>query len=287
MPSPMSDEELCALETTVDKLPIHRTEQGPTPCTALFVNAHLARKLVPLLDVLATLGPGSDSAQDHLTRLKHSLGQFQDALPTYLRFHPNTDTRWDASHPYLPLHRLRLHHQILTYQVDVIRTVFDKRLFAAFSLGPVEMETGHDVTASRARPPTYTSYCKVLDEAARFCRTTVKVQRSSKLVDPNMVGRLFSPHMLFSVGVCACMLLMIEKVDRSGRMTRDTGKSFQESRGGDKVRGRDYGRAVVDRESLRGAVYEILELLNSIPNDITGKPAEKILRCLLAKTAER
>ena len=236
----MGDTDLYKVPADAEALPPHHTEAGPTPCTALFVHCHLVRRTTPILDSFVALG-SAKTPLDLVVRFDTSLDHFEDALPAYFRFFPHTDTRWDPLHPYLPAHRLRLHNTLLSYRQTAHRTHMHDHVSPLASLA-------------------------IRTNTASICLCAIRVQRSSKLVDAKISGRLFNPQMVFESGVCLCFLMQTDKI-----------LGVAEER----------MAPTPDWMIWREAVGEAIELLDgwsiSAPLDPMARPAERVLRELLTK----
>lgn len=166
-------------------LPPHSTEAGPTQCTALFIHTHLARRITPILDSFATVGP-SGTPHDLVLRFDASLDAFQDALPPYLRLFPLTDTRFDSAHPYLAPHRVRLHSTLLSYRLGVHRA----HLAAYFS------------------PSSSPGVRAVI---AQVCLASIRVQKSAKMLDSKLSSRLFNPATVFEAAATLALIMHVER----------------------------------------------------------------------------
>lgn len=185
LPSPISEAELYKILPETPSLPPHSTEVGPTDCTALFIHTHLARRVTPVLDSLATVS-AAGTPHDLILRFDASLDQFQDALPPYLRLFPMTDTQWDSAHPYLPPHRVRLHSILLAYRTGVHRTHLPTYLNPATPAG-------------------------IRQVIAQLSLSTLRVQRSAKMLDPKVAPRLFNPATVFEAAATLALIMFVDK----------------------------------------------------------------------------
>ncbi|WRT65513.1 uncharacterized protein IL334_002457 [Kwoniella shivajii] len=185
LPSPMAESDLYKLRPDIRELPGHATEVAPTACTALFIHTHLARRITPILDSFATIS-AANTPHDLVLRFDASLDAFQDALPPYFRLFPLTETRFDSSHPYLPAHRIRLHATLLAYRLGVHRTHLSTYLMPS--------------TSSAIR-----------QAIAEVCLSSIRVQRSAKLLDSKVSFRLFNPMTLFENASTLALIMYVEK----------------------------------------------------------------------------
>jgi hypothetical protein len=185
LPSPISEADLYKIPADASSLPPHSTEVGPTTCTALFIHTHLARRITPILDSFATVSP-SNTPHDLVLRFDASLDAFQEALPPYFRLFPQTDTHWDSSHPYLAAHRVRLHATLLGYRMGVHRAHLPTYLL------PIT-------------PPN------IRAAIAQVCLSTLRVQRSAKMLDPKVAPRVFSPVTVFESAATLGLIMYVEK----------------------------------------------------------------------------
>ncbi|BEJ13633.1 hypothetical protein CspHIS471_0308070 [Cutaneotrichosporon sp. HIS471] len=185
LPSPISEADLYKIPPDAPTLPPHSTEAGPTQCTALFIHTHLARRITPILDSFATVGP-SGTPHDLVLRFDASLDAFQDALPPYLRLFPLTDTRFDSAHTYLAPHRVRLHSTLLSYRLGVHRA----HLAAYFS------------------PSSSPGVRAVI---AQVCLASIRVQKSAKMLDSKLSSRLFNPATVFEAAATLALIMHVER----------------------------------------------------------------------------
>ncbi|WVQ94488.1 hypothetical protein IAU59_001567 [Kwoniella sp. CBS 9459] len=185
LPSPMAEVDLYKLRPDIRELPAHATELAPTACTALFIHTHLARRITPILDSFATIS-AANTPHDLVLRFDASLDAFQDALPPYFRLFPLTETRFDSTHPYLPAHRVRLHSTLLAYRTGVHRTHLMNYL----------------------RPDTPTGIRQVI---AQVCLSSLRVQRSAKMLDSKVAFRLFNPITVFENAATLALIMHVEK----------------------------------------------------------------------------
>lgn len=185
LPSPIAEADLYKILPDAPTLPPHSTEAGPTACTALFIHTHLARRITPILDSFATVGPAG-TPHDLVLRFDASLDAFQDALPPYLRLFPLTDTRFDSAHPYLAPHRVRLHSTLLSYRLGV------HRAHLATYLSP-------------------TSSPGVRAVIAQVCLASLRCQKSAKMLDPKLSPRLFSPASVFESAATLALIMHVER----------------------------------------------------------------------------
>jgi hypothetical protein len=185
LPSPISESDLYKIPPDAPTLPPHSTEAGPTQCTALFIHTHLARRITPILDSFATVGP-SGTPHDLVLRFDASLDAFQDALPPYLRLFPLTDTRFDSAHTYLAPHRVRLHSTLLSYRLGVHRA----HLAAYFS------------------PSSSPGVRAVI---AQVCLASIRVQKSAKMLDSKLSSRLFNPATVFEAAATLALIMHVER----------------------------------------------------------------------------
>lgn len=185
LPSPISEADLYKIPAEASSLPPHSTEVGPTACTALFIHTHLARRITPILDSFATVSP-TNTPPDLVLRFDASLDAFQEALPPYFRLFPQTDTHWDSSHPYLASHRVRLHATLLGYRMGVHRSHLPTYLL------PIT-------------PPN------IRAAIAQVCLSTLRVQRSAKMLDPKVAPRVFSPVTVFEAAATLGLIMYVEK----------------------------------------------------------------------------
>ncbi|WVR03989.1 hypothetical protein IAU60_000988 [Kwoniella sp. DSM 27419] len=185
LPSPMSETDLYQLRPDIRELPAHATEVAPTACTALFIHTHLARRITPILDSFATIS-AANTPHDLVLRFDASLDAFQDALPPYFRLFPLTETRFDSTHTYLPAHRVRLHATLLAYRSGVHRTHLSTYLL----------------------PVTPTGIRQVI---AQVCLSSLRVQRSAKLLDGKVAFRLFNPVTIFDNAATLALIMYVER----------------------------------------------------------------------------
>ncbi|OCF45090.1 hypothetical protein I317_01142 [Kwoniella heveanensis CBS 569] len=185
LPSPMAEVDLYKLRPDIRELPAHATELAPTACTALFIHTHLARRITPILDSFATIS-AANTPHDLVLRFDASLDAFQDALPPYFRLFPLTETRFDSTHPYLPAHRVRLHATLLAYRTGVHRT--------------------HLINYLRPDAPT-----GIRQVIAQVCLSSLRVQRSAKMLDSKVAFRLFNPITVFENAATLALIMHVEK----------------------------------------------------------------------------
>lgn len=185
LPSPCSEADLYNLRGDPAHLPPHSTETGPTACTAMFIHTHLARRITPILGSFATATP-ANTPQELLLRFDASLDAFQDALPAYLRLFPLTDTRYDSTHPYLAPHRVRLHATLLSYRSGAHRAHLAKYLLPS--------------TPAKIRPVI-----------AQVCLSSLRIQRSAKMLDAKIAPRLFNPVTIFESAATLALIMHVEK----------------------------------------------------------------------------
>ncbi|WVW79945.1 hypothetical protein I302_101918 [Kwoniella bestiolae CBS 10118] len=186
LPSPMAETDLYKLRPDIRELPAHATELAPTACTALFIHTHLARRITPILDSFATIS-AANTPHDLVLRFDASLDAFQEALPPYFRLFPLTETRFDSTHPYLAAHRIRLHATLLSYRIGVHRTHLLTYLI----------------------PSTPSGIRQVI---AQVCLSSLRVQRSSKMLDPKITFRLFNPMIVFENAATLALIMYVEKL---------------------------------------------------------------------------
>lgn len=186
LPSPISEADLYKLPGDATSLPAQSTESAPTPCTALFIHTHLARRVTPILDSFATVSP-NNTPHELVVRFDASLDTFEGMLPPYFRLFPHTDTHWDSSHPYVPAHRVRLHAALLAYRLGVHRAHLPSYLL------PVS-------------PPS------VRAGLAGVCVSALRVQRSARMLDPKVSPRVFDPMTVFEAAATLGLLLHVEKM---------------------------------------------------------------------------
>jgi hypothetical protein len=151
----------------------------------LFIHTHLARRITPILDSFATVGP-SGTPHDLVLRFDASLDAFQDALPPYLRLFPLTDTRFDSQHPYLAPHRVRLHSTLLSYRLGV------HRAHLATYLAPQSLPAVRAVIA-------------------QVCLASLRCQKSAKMLDPKISPRLFNPATVFESAATLALIMYVER----------------------------------------------------------------------------
>lgn len=185
LPSPISETDLYQLPQDARTLPPHSTEAGPTVATALFIHTHLDRRITPILDSFATVGPAG-TPHDLVLRFDASLDAFQDALPPYLRLFPLTDTRYDSANPYLAPHRVRLHSTLLAYRLGVHRAHLVTYLSPVGSPG-------------------------VRAVIAQVCLASLRCQKSAKMLDAKLSPRLFNPATVFEAAATLALIMYVER----------------------------------------------------------------------------
>jgi hypothetical protein len=185
LPSPISENDLYKIPPDAPSLPAQSTEAGPTPCTALFIHTHLARRVTQILDSFATVSP-QHTPPELISAFDETLDGFQDALPPYMRMFPYTDTRFDGEHAYLLPHRLRLHHTLLAYRQGVHRAQTVKYLRPEAPAG-------------------------VREALSLTSLGLLRTQRSLRMLDPKLAPRLFSAQTVFEAAAQLTLLLYVEK----------------------------------------------------------------------------
>lgn len=186
LPSPISEQDLYLIPPDAPALPPHLTDTAPTPCTNLFIQSHLSRLITPILDSFVTLSPAG-TPHELVLRFDSSLSAFQDALPSYLRIFPLTNTQFDSQHPYLPAHRAQIHTNLLAYRLGIHRAHLPQYLDPA--------------TPAAAR--------RLI---AQLCTATLRVQRSARLLDPKVAPRLFNPSSVFEAAATLGVIMYVDKV---------------------------------------------------------------------------
>ena len=185
LPSPISENDLYKIPADAPSLPAQSTETGPTPCTALFIHTHLARRVNQVLDSFCTVSPHS-TPPELVSAFDDTLDGFQDALPPYMRMFPYTDTRFDGEHAYLLPHRLRLHHTLLAYRQGVHRA--------------------HTARYLRPEAPA-----GVREALALTSLGALRTQRSLRMLDPKLAPRFFSAQTVFEAATQLALVLYVEK----------------------------------------------------------------------------
>ncbi|OCF78119.1 hypothetical protein I204_00055 [Kwoniella mangroviensis CBS 8886] len=244
LPSPMAETDLYKLRPDIRELPAHATELAPTACTALFIHTHLARRITPILDSFATIS-AANTPHDLVLRFDASLDAFQEALPPYFRLFPLTETQFDSTHPYLVAHRIRLHSTLLSYRIGVHRTHLLTYLI----------------------PTTPSGIRQVI---AQVCLASLRVQRSSKMLDPKITFRLFNPMVVFENASTLALIMHVEKALNSD------------------MEGMGAGKYVNSNEwiSMRSGLAEANELLDNVQpgeGQTYARKATAVLRELMIK----
>nr|XP_031863118.1 uncharacterized protein CI109_001596 [Kwoniella shandongensis]KAA5530190.1 hypothetical protein CI109_001596 [Kwoniella shandongensis] len=250
LPSPMAEAELYKLRPETRDLPPHATEVAPTSCTALFILTHLARRITPILDSFATIS-AANTPHDLVLRFDASLDAFQDALPPYFRLFPLTETRFDSTHPYLAAHRVRLHSTLLSYRTGVHRTHLTTYLM----------------------PTTPAGIRQVL---AQVCLSSLRVQRSAKMLDPKVAFRLFNPITVFENAVTLALIMYVDKAMNAPLAPPPT------------IPGQGPPIVPLSPEymNMRAGIAEALELLDTVaPNEGAGfaRKAVGVVREIMVK----
>ncbi|ORY25808.1 hypothetical protein BCR39DRAFT_277842 [Naematelia encephala] len=247
LPSPHSDQELSVIPSD-QPLPSHNTADGPTPCTALFIHTHLARHLTPILDSVASVS----SSKIPLELVRHfddSLVTFHMALPAYLRLHPYTDTQFDATHPYLLPHRLRLHATMLRLRTTIHRS----NLYTY--LNPKSSSEERNVPAQ--------SYLVAL-----------RVQRSARLLNVKIASRIFDLHTVFESAATIAMIMYVDK--RLGPDAMDS-QDFLALREGTMVAAELICSASAEDPSLAArAAFILHELMKRVEAPLPSEPSVKM-----------
>ncbi|WWC60106.1 uncharacterized protein I303_102670 [Kwoniella dejecticola CBS 10117] len=281
LPSPMAESELYQLRPDVRELPAHATEVAPTACTALFIHTHLARRITPILDSFATIS-AVNTPHDLVLRFDASLDAFQDALPPYLKLFPLTETRFDSSHPYLPAHRIRLHSTLLSYRIGVHRTHLLGYLVPQPQLQPQPQPQPSSGLPSQAQAPLHANVdvnAGRRNVLAQVCLSSLRVQRSSKMLDPKLSFRMFNPMVIFENAATLALIMYVEKhVNANANANLGVGVTGQEGSKG--------YMSSNDWISMRGGLAEANELLdNVVPGEglTYARKAVGVIRELIAK----
>ncbi|WWC68816.1 uncharacterized protein I206_102751 [Kwoniella pini CBS 10737] len=188
LPSPMAESDLYKIRPDLRELPAHATEIAPTACTALFIHTHLARRITPILDSFATIS-AANTPHDLVLRFDASLDAFQEALPPYFRLFPLTETRFDSSHSYLAAHRIKLHSTLLSYRIGVHRSHLLSYLV----------------------PHSNSGNGNIRNVLAQVCLSSLRIQRTSKMLDSKLSFRLFNPMIIFENATTLALIMHVEK----------------------------------------------------------------------------
>ncbi|OWZ64813.1 hypothetical protein AYX15_03515 [Cryptococcus neoformans] len=227
LPSPLSEPDLYRVPQDARELPSVPPDSPPTPCTALLAHTHLARRVTAMLDSFATIS-ASNISPDMVHHYDQILDTFQDSLPPFFKVFPMTDSRYDASFPYLPLQRVRLHTALFSYRCGLHRAQLPAYLW------PTTSATARQVVA-------------------QISLSSLRVQRSARMLDAKVAFRLFSPVTVFENAATLCLIMHIDKA-----VSADAGLSPGPSRSAEFM-------------SMRAGVAEALELL-----DMTGAGADAV-----------
>ncbi|KAK8861398.1 hypothetical protein IAR55_002217 [Kwoniella newhampshirensis] len=245
LPSPMAEADLYMLRPETRDLPPHATEVAPTSCTALFIHTHLARRITPILDSFATIS-AANTPHDLVLRFDASLDAFQDALPPYFRLFPLTETRFDTTHLYLAAHRVRLHSTLLAYRAGVHRT--------------------HLLTYLMPTSPP-----GIRQVIMQMCLSSLRVQRSAKMLDAKVAFRLFNPVTVFENAATLAFIMYVGKAIKTAAI----------------VEQRQAAEPLTpEYMGMRAGISEALELLDTVgPNEGAGfaRKAVGVLREIILK----
>lgn len=209
------------------ELPSVPPDSPPTPCTALLVHTHLARRVTAMLDSFATIS-ATNISHDMVHHYDQVLETFQDSLPPFFKVFPMTDSRYDASFPYLPVQRVRLHTALFGYRCGLHRPHLPAYLW------PTKPATARQVVA-------------------QISLSSLRVQRSARMLDAKVAFRLFSPVTVFENATTLCLIMYLDKA-----VSADAGLSPGPLRSAEFM-------------SMRAGVAEALELL-----DMTGAGADAV-----------
>ncbi|KIR43681.1 hypothetical protein I307_00280 [Cryptococcus deuterogattii 99/473] len=227
LPSPLSEPDLYRVPQDARELPSVPPDSPPTPCTALLVHTHLARRVTAMLDSFATIS-ATNISHDMVHHYDQVLETFQDSLPPFFKVFPMTDSRYDASFPYLPVQRVRLHTALFGYRCGLHRPHLPAYLW------PTKPATARQVVA-------------------QISLSSLRVQRSARMLDAKVAFRLFSPVTVFENATTLCLIMYIDKA-----VSADAGLSPGPLRSAEFM-------------SMRAGVAEALELL-----DMTGAGADAV-----------
>jgi hypothetical protein len=182
----MSETDLYCLPANIRQLPDHSTDDHPTSCTHLFIVAHLARLLTKLLDSFAINTPAGTS-NDLVTQYDASLMQFEEALPSYFKFSPFTDTSRDSMEPFLPSHRVHIHSSIMSVRLSLHRPRLSQYL------SPTESST-------------------VRQYVVGLCLGMIRIQRNARMLESRLSFRLFDVERVFESTVILGLIIRVEKL---------------------------------------------------------------------------
>nr|ODO02511.1 hypothetical protein L204_01248 [Cryptococcus depauperatus CBS 7855] len=185
LPSCISEVDLYRISPDARDLPPVPVDGPPTPSTALHIHTQLARRITPMLDSFATISAAQVS-HEHILRFDQALDNIQDTLPSCFKVPPLTETRYDTSLPFLSVQRLRLHVTLFAYRSGVHRTHLPTYL-------------------SPMTPPA------VRQVIAHICLSSLRTQRSSKMLDPKLAFRLYNPVTVFENAATLGLILYIDK----------------------------------------------------------------------------
>ncbi|ODO09431.1 hypothetical protein I350_03031 [Cryptococcus amylolentus CBS 6273] len=243
-PTALTDAELFAAPSTVLALPTS-TDGAPTENTAFLLQVQLVRRLTSILDAFATIGP-PHVEHERILSYDATLDGYQESLPPAFRVFPVTDTRWDAGMPFLPVQRVRLHAMLFGFRTGVHRTHLGRYLQPQAPIG-------------------------VRQVISSICLSSLRVQRSAKMLDPTVGLRLFSPQTVFENSAVLCLILYVDKM-----LMADVALA---SGGGTGLR-------TVDFMSMRSGVADALELLDMTVSGPSGsvniaKKGAQVVRAMI------
>ncbi|WVQ73736.1 hypothetical protein IAR50_003316 [Cryptococcus sp. DSM 104548] len=245
-PTALSDAELFAAPASLLALPTS-TDGVPTENTAFLLQVQLVRRLTSILDAFATIGP-PHVEHERILSYDATLDGYQESLPPAFRVFPATNTNWDALMPFLPVQRVRLHAMLFAFRTGIHRTHLAKYLQPQAPIG-------------------------VRQVISSICMSSLRVQRSAKMLDPTIGLRLFSPPTVFENAAVLGMIMYVDKM-----LMADVALAAGATTGP--------AQRTVEYMGMRSAVADALELLDMTVSGPAGgvsvaKKGAQVVRAML------